>query len=143
MLLSFVFLCQLKRNIFYSPNIIVGIVNSKFFLEVLFTFFHCLFSVRWIILGTNPKYFIALLNTSFAKNRHHFVLCIKIAFITQNDTVHYNTYIIHYILTHEFWAVWLLLFHYILALNAFSHPLFIAINFIVLIKDPLHEIHTW
>ena len=46
------------------------------------------------ILGT--KYFIALLNTSFAKNRHHFVLCIKIAFITQNDTLYYIHNTLHF-----------------------------------------------
>ena len=35
-------------------------------------------------------------NTSFAKNRHHFVLCIKIAFITQNDTLYYIHNTLHF-----------------------------------------------
>ena len=141
MLLSFVFLCQLKRNIFYSPNRIVGIVNSKFFWRF------CLhFSTVCSVL--DELFWVQTQNTSL----HCWILHLLKIDITLfyasrlhslHKMIHYTTYIIHYILTHEFWAVWLLLFHYILALNAFSHPLFIAINFIVLIKDPLHEIHTW
>ena len=131
----------------HRKNRIVGIVNSKFFfLEDLFAFFHCLFSGRWIISGSKRIFWVQ--NTSL----HCWILHLLKIDITLfyasrlhslHKMIHYTTYIIHYILTHEFWAVWLLLFHYILALNAFSHPLFIAINFIVLIKDPLHEIHTW